>query len=139
MGRMNTGRILLGGIVAGIVLNGLDFVMQTYLFAEDHQDMIQRLGLNPADAEAAAPTWIVVDFALGLLTVFTYAAIRPRFGPGPRTAMVGSVTIWAAITAVMSGFVAMGIFTQPAFIKHSAAHLVAAVLAGLAGAAIYKE
>jgi hypothetical protein len=136
---MNTGRILLGGIVAGIVMNGLDFVVNTYLVAEEGRDMVQRLGLDQTVVDASAPTWIVVDFALGLLLVFTYAAIRPRFGAGPKTAVVASVTIWAAITAVLSGFVAMGIFTPPAFMKHAALYLVTATLAGLAGAAIYRE
>jgi hypothetical protein len=139
MGRMNTGRILLGGIVAGIVFNALDFVMQMYVFAEDGRDMIQRLNLDPAVAEASAPTWIVVNLALGLLMVFTYAAIRPRFGPGPKTAIVASMTIWAAITAVLSGFTAIGIFTPPAFMKHAAIYVVTSAIAALAGAAVYKE
>jgi hypothetical protein len=136
---MNTGRILLGGIVAGIVFNALDFVMQTYVFAEESRDMIQRLNLDPAVAEASAPTWIVVNFAMSLLMVFVYAAIRPRFGAGPKTAIVASITIWAAATAVLSGFAAIGIFTPPAFMKHAAVYLVTSTIAGLAGASVYKE
>jgi hypothetical protein len=27
--------------------------------------------------------YIVMDFVVGILTVWLYAAIRPRYGPGP--------------------------------------------------------
>ena len=31
---------------------------------------------------------------MGLLLVWLYAAIRPRFGPGPRTATYAALVVW---------------------------------------------
>jgi hypothetical protein len=137
--RMNTGRILLGGLVAGVVANAIDYVSNEYVLAEGNNELMQRLGLNVDTVNASMSTWIAVDFVLGLLLVFTYAAMRPRFGPGPKTALVSSLTIWIGIAAVVAGFTAMGIFTQPMFMKGALLNGVALVAAGLAGAAIYKE
>ena len=141
MGRINTGKVILGGLAAGVVANLLDYVVQGMLMAEEATANAQRLGLNMQHLNSSSMmiTWIVIDFIYGLIIAFTYAAIRPRFGPGPKTAVVASVTIWAAITAVMSGFVAIGIFASPTFMKHAAMHLAIAVIVGLVGAAIYKE
>jgi len=139
MGRINIGRLLAGGLVAGIVGNVLHYVMTTYLMEAEGTDMIQRLNLSQFAVQGSAVTWIVVDFIWGLLLVFAYAAMRPRFGPGPGTAAISSITLWAAVASVFAGLMAMGIYTQQAFIKESALNLVVALAAGLAGAYIYKE
>jgi hypothetical protein len=139
MSRINIGRLFLGGLVAGVVANALDYVTNMYLMKEEMDDMVQRLNLVPETVDASFRTWIVVDFILGLLLVFTYAGFRPRFGPGPKTAVVASVTVWAAASAMVAGFAAMGLFTEQAFIKGAALTLVTSVVAGLVGASLYKE
>jgi len=139
MGRINTARLLLGGIVAGVIANGLDYVTNAILMKTEMDDMITRLNLDRTVVEGAFVTWIVVDFVWGILLVFAYAAMRTRFGPGPKTAVVSGVTLWLAVCAVFAGLSAMGIFTQEAFLKNSGLSLITVLLASLAGAAIYKE
>lgn len=139
MGRINTGRVLLGGLVAGIVANVLDFVINAYLMAEEGADMAQRLNLNRAALDSSLMVWVVVDVLWGVLLVFAYAAMRPRFGAGPRTALIAAFTLWFGVCIMFAGLTAMGIFTQPAFLKYSALTLVSAVAACVAGAALYKE
>ncbi len=139
MSRINLGRVLIGGLVAGVVANVFDFVFNTYLLVDESADMASRLNLNSARVQASLTTWIVVDFVWGLLLVFTYAAIRPRFGPGPKTAAIGGITIWLAVTVTFAGLMSMGVFTQAAYLKSSVLYLVSAIAASLAGAALYKE
>jgi hypothetical protein len=139
MGRINVGRIIIGGLVAGIIANTLDFVINNYLMASEGAEMIQRLNLKADQVAASMWTWIVVDFVIGLLMVFTYAAMRPRFGPGPRTAVVAGLCYWVVVGAIFAGLTAMGLYTEQAFIKSSALSLVATLVPVLAGAAIYKE
>ena len=139
MGRINAGRVLLGGLVAGVVANALDYVINAYLMEEEGADMAQRLNLSQAALDSSMTVWIVVDFLWGLLLVFAYAAIRPRFGAGPKTAMIAAFTLWFGVCIMFAGLTSMGIFTQPAFLKYSALTLVSAVAACLAGAAVYKE
>ena len=139
MSRINVGRLILGGIVAGVVSNALDFVINNYLMVEEGTDMMQRLNLSSEKMAASIPVWIVVDFLWGLLLVWVYVGFRPRFGPGPKTASLSGLTLWLAVCVIFAGLTAMGIYTQQAYIKSSALMLVSTLLSSLAGAAVYKE
>jgi hypothetical protein len=139
VGRINTGRVVLGGLVAGVVANALDFVINAFLMKEEGADMAQRLNLSQAALDSSLPVWIGVDFIWGLLLVFTYAAFRPRFGPGPKTAAISGFTLWFAVCIMFGGLMSMGIFTTPGFIKASGLTLISALSASLAGAALYQE
>ena len=101
--------------------------------------MVQRLNLSAANIEASVMTWVIVDVIWGLLLVFTYAGFRPRFGPGPRTAVIAGVTIWLAVCAVFAGLMSMGVYTQQAYIKSSVLTLANTLVASLAGAYFYRE
>lgn len=139
MSGINLVRVLLGGIVAGIVANAGDFVAQNYLLASDGEELAQRLNLDPAKLQASATTWMVVDLIYGILLVFAYAAMRPRFGPGPRTAVISTLTVYLAITVILAGFLSMGMFVPDAFMRSAGVQLIIALGAGIAGAAVYKE
>ena len=84
-------------------------------------------------------TWVVVDFVYVTLIVWTYAAIRPRFGPGPGTSIRAGVVLWAAVSAVLFGFQSMGIFTPDSFFKSAGLSLATTLMASLAGARVYRE
>ena len=139
MSGINLSRVVVGGLVAGVVANALDFAINTYLMADEMADMAQRLNLNMAAVEASTTTWIIVDFVWGLLLVFAYAAMRPRFGPGPKTAAISGLTLWFGVTAVFAGLMAMGLYTQQAYIKSSALALVSTLIPSLVGGYLYKE
>jgi hypothetical protein len=46
--RINIGRVVIGGLVAGIVLNALDMVVGMFVLADDMKAMVARLNLDPA-------------------------------------------------------------------------------------------
>lgn len=139
MSRINVGRLVIGGLAAGVLANALDFVINKYLLANEMTEMVQRLNLRIDLVEGSAATWIGVDFIYGMLLVFTYAAMRPRFGPGPTTAVIAGLCYWLAIGAIFAGLTAMGLYTHLAFIKNLALSLVSTLVPALVGAAIYKE
>jgi hypothetical protein len=139
MAGINIGRVILGGIAAGIVANAGDYVINEYLLKEDMSNLATRLGLDQGAMESSMVTWIVVDFLYGLLIAFTYAAIRPRFGPGPATACLAGLLLFLSITVVLVGFMSMGIFVQDAFMRSAALSLVVTLAASLVAGAIYKE
>ena len=138
---INTGKIVAGGLVAGVVANAFDFVTNTYILGADMQAWAASHNIDPATltSGAVAGTWVVVDFIYGLLLVFTYAAIRPRFGPGVRTAIIAGLVVFLAPTIVLFGFTQMGMLTMPMFVKGTIGAIVATLAASVAGAAIYKE
>jgi hypothetical protein len=98
MSGINVGRVIVGGLAAGFVANVFDFIITPYLLANELAGTIARLNLNAAAIESSVWAFVIVDFIWGLLLVFTYAAIRPRFGPGPKTAIISGVLPWIAIS-----------------------------------------
>jgi hypothetical protein len=77
---------------------------------------------------------------LGLVGVFLYAAIRPRYGPGPRTALIAAAVLW------LSGFAPMlihlarsGILTANRLVVVLPWSAAEVCVACLAGAWVYRE
>jgi len=141
MTSINVGKVVVGGLVAGVVGNVIDFVTNTFVLAADWTAFAPTRNLDPA-ALTAGPvvaTFIVVDFIFGLLLVWTYAAMRPRFGPGPKTAIAAGIVLFLAPTVVLLGFTQMGLMTMAMYVKGSLCALISTLAASLAGAAVYKE
>lgn len=141
MTRINYGRVILAGLIAGVVLNVGDFIINGVLLTADMDLLRQRLNLDPA-VIAGAPamtTWAIVDLLLGILIVWNYAAIRPRLGPGPSTAMAAGFVPFAAVTLIIIGFTQMGIFVMTSTVKNSLLWLVNIMAASLVGGMLYKE
>jgi len=138
---INTGRVVAGGLVAGVVANAIDFVNNTYVLGADMQAWAASHNIDQATltSGAVAGTWVAVDFIYGLLIVFTYAAIRPRFGPGVTTAIIAGLVMFLAPTIVLFGFTQMGMLTMPMFVKGAIGAIVSSLAAAVAGAAVYKE
>jgi hypothetical protein len=138
---INTGKVVAGGLVAGVVANAIDFVTNTYVLAADWQGWASAHNVDPATltSGAVAGTWTAVDFVYGLLLVFTYAAIRPRFGAGVKTAIIAGLVLFLAPTIVLAGFTQMGMLTPAMYVKGTIGGIVSTLAASVAGAAIYKE
>jgi len=141
MTSINTGKVVAGGLLAGLVANAFDFVTNTYVLASDWAALARAHNMDPAAMTSAstAGTWIAVDFVFGILLVLTYAAIRPRFGAGVKTAIYAGLLVYIAPTLVLFGFTMMGLLTMTLFVKGSATSIVSILAASVAGASIYKE
>jgi hypothetical protein len=101
----------------------------------------EAVSLNPALAgKTISPVgWIVFDFLGGILLVWLYAAIRPRFGPGPRTALLAGFMLWLITCLVFSSFVFMGLFSLALVATSGFFGLVAALAGGYVGGWLYRE
>lgn len=141
MAAINTGKVIVGGLLAGVVMNVCDMFTNMVLFKEDMMAFVKKMGMDPAvmDSFASAVPWIIVDFVFGIILIWNYALVRPRLGPGPKTAMVSGLVVYLAVTSIMYGFTAMGLWEMGFFVKSSAVYLVTVMLASVAGAWAYKE
>ena len=141
MTRINTGKVIAGGLLAGLVFNIGDFLINTYLLAADYHTTLTRLGLNPAALEStdAILCWVIIDFLFGLLIIWNYAGIRPRFGPGPKTAILAGLPLYAAATLIVFGFASLGVFTMAIAVKGAVYSAVNTIVGSLAGAWLYSE
>jgi hypothetical protein len=140
MSGINTGKVITGGLVAGIVMNVLDFA-GNYVMRADFMANTTRLGLDPASMEStsAIATWVVIDLLMGITIIFAYAAIRPRFGAGPKTATIAALVMWFGVGLILFGMASMGMLDMPLFWKATAISLVNLIVSANAGAALYKE
>jgi len=132
---MNTKRILLAGLVAGLLFNILGMASA---LAFDLQAAFTRLGWEPAPG--AFPLHLSMRFGLGIASVFLYAAIRPRFGPGLKTAMIAGVYLWF-VGYLLTGILMteIGVFDLSQGFLLVIWGLIEAPLATSVGAWLYRE
>jgi hypothetical protein len=85
--------------------------------------------------------WFVVcDFLIGLWVLWLYAAIRPRYGAGPKTALCAGLAAWFALAFVVNvSQLPMGLFPSSIMYWNMIGWLVAGPLAAVAGASLYQE
>lgn len=144
MGKINWGRVILGGLLAGVVINIAEFLINGVILGQDWTAAMKVLGIDLEAAMQANPgmmaMFLVWGFIFGVIAVWLYAAIRPRFGPGPRTAACAGVVLWlAAYLGPMMSYSALGLWPMRLALIASALGLVELVLATVVGAWLYKE
>ena len=81
-----------------------------------------------------------VVFVTGFVLIWLYAAIRPRFGPGPRTAVIAGLTLWLIAWALMGLSLSLSdLVTARVALISALWGLFEVPLAALAGAWLYRE
>ena len=139
---MNTSKVVVGGIVAGIVINVIDFVSNTYILGARMKAESDAFKPGMADqmmTGSAIASYVIMDLVLGIALVWTYAAMRPRFGPGPRTAFFAAILFWLLALIFTAGFRQMGIMSAGLWWTFAFIGLVNFLLAAWAGAKVYTE
>lgn len=141
MGKVNMSRVILGGLVAGLVINIVEYLLHGVILAEQWKSVMGSLNRPATDPSGSQITsFLILGFVIGMFMVWLYAAIRPRYGAGPRTAVTAGVAVWiVGYLLAMVGPVVQGIYPGDLVIKAVAVGFVEAILAAVAGAAVYKE
>lgn len=139
---LNTGRVIGGGLLAGAIMNFIDFLVNgVWLMSrwtEEATALNARL-MDPSVATTSTIGWVITDFLFGILIVWAYAAMRPRFGPGAATAVKASLLVWGVSHIAYFAFVFLNMYSLSLIALVSAGGLVAALAGGYAGCAIYRE
>jgi hypothetical protein len=138
MGKINLGRVILGGLLAGLIISISEYVLNTYVMAADTSELLQRLGLAEIGTNQIVG-FIVLTFVLGIVMIWLYAAIRPRFGAGVKTAIIAAVVVW--IFGLLSGLsdVIVGLISAGTLVLPAVWGLVETIVAAVAGAWVYQE
>ena len=90
---IDNGRVIQGGLLAGLVINVISTVNNVVILGPK---LMASRHAGKFLLEPRFPfflSWIVAMFLLGLELVWLYAAVRPRFGPGPRTALTVGIVV----------------------------------------------
>lgn len=138
MGKINWTRVLLGGLLTGVIINAFEFFTNGVVLARDWEATMKALGR--AMTPAAFVVFVIWGFLAGISAIWLYAAARPRFGPGAKTAALTGFAFWIFAYALPTlGNLALGLFPKRLLVIGVLVGLVEVILASIAGAWLYKE
>ncbi|MEO8575963.1 MAG: hypothetical protein ABI556_04650, partial [Gemmatimonadales bacterium] len=141
---INNSKVLVGGLAAGVVMNLMDYVSNGIVFADRMraESNAFKPGLGDMMAQMDSKSiagYVIMDLVIGGLLVWTYAAMRPRFGPGMKTAVYVALAYWIFGSIVAVGYMQMGAMSRGLWLSFGAMYLVSLVIASTVGAWLYKE
>ena len=139
MQKISWNRVILGGLLAGLVINICEFLVDGLLLGDQWTASLKSLHRPPLDAHADA-AFMVWGFLVGVYALWLYASLRPRLGPGPKTAAFAGIAVWilSALLASISA-VAMRLFPRRLVAYDLVLTLVEMVAGTVIGAWLYKE
>ena len=140
MGKINIGRVVIAGLVAGIVADVLGYLVDGVMLAPQWAVGMQNLGHGAFPVSA----WIafnMLGLIGGIVTIWIYAGIRPRFGAGVGTAVRAGIVAWLLTNMIpnLSFMWVAQLFSRHLTVFTTAGGLVEIVVGTIAGAALYKE
>ena len=140
MGKINWGRVVLGGLLAGVVLNIVDWLFYGVMMKQELAAAMQALGKQPGAMDSLVPLFVTLDFVTGIALLWVYAAIRPRFGAGVKTAVIAGLAVWFFVGLLHAiGESPMGFMPQRLMVIGTCVALISIPVATVVGAYVYKE
>ncbi len=94
MGGISWTRVIAYGLVAGLVINVSGVVLKGVVLAEPLTIVMEELGRSGEMTSGDLVSWSLYGFALGIASLWMYAAMRPGFGEGARTVLYAGTAVW---------------------------------------------
>ena len=140
MGKINLGRVILGGIIAGVIINVVEGVMNGVILQPQWSAAAKAIGRSATMTTKQMVAFNLWGFAAGIIAVWLYAAIRPRFGAGLRTAIAAGAAVWLLAYAMKDAMMAfLHVFPLGLLLLVTAVGLVEVLIATSLGAYFYRE
>lgn len=134
--KINWARVLGCGVLAGVLWIIFGTIVTSVLARDFIALPHNRLG-------APTPGFVVLNIVADLLTgvsmLWLYAAIRPRYGAGAKTAAVAAFALWFMVGLEDAIWCSFGLFPARTIIPLIFGTLPALIIAALVGAKFYKE
>ena len=140
MGKMNWSRIILGGLFGSVVMMVLAILEMKTLQGPWLDAAIELLGpQTDSDWWRFISAMGVLCVVGGIMSVWLYAAIRPRFGPGPKTAAIVGLAVWLPTSTVDWFWASTGFVPSRGMMIPILAFLPILIAVAISGAWLYKE
>ena len=141
MGKINWIRVLIGGLIAGVVGNVLGFAAWWLLGRPSLSAALLALGRPMHETVGATVLMVVLGFLMGILAIWLYAAIRPRYGAGPGTAVLAGVAagLMTGVFPDIGWGLTLRLIPARVWAADAVVSLVVMVIATVLGAWVYKE
>ena len=139
---INTSKVVVGGLAAGVVANIVGYLGFGVMLGQRME--AEAVAVAPAlqgrgMSSGAITTNVIAGFVLGLLLVWLYAAMRPRFGPGLTTATYAALVVWICGGLFHLDWLVVGMMTTATFVLAALVGLAQVLLPAWLGAWLYKE
>ena len=126
---------MVGGLAAGLIVNVFEYGGHRVLLDAAWTAAFRALGKKPAGWS----TFIPANFEVGIIMVWLYARLRPRYGGGPKTALRSGLAVWVVFWVIpMMAMMPLDLFPNYLLFLVIALGLVDANLAVLLGAWLYE-
>ena len=136
---INWQRVVLGGLVAGLIINAVEFVLNGMILQKDWSEAMKAIGRPENVTVTQIAAFNATGFLIGIFAVWLYSAIRPRYGPGPQTAACAGAAVWT-IGYLLPSIAPMVLHILPGRLMAGIVVGFGEVLVGaVAGAWLYKE
>jgi hypothetical protein len=140
MGRTNWARVVVCGLFTGavtIIFGAVIFTLWGKGLAGDRLPV----GHPFAMLHAGWPVYLIIaiNLVLGITAIWIYAAIRPRYGAGPKTAALAGFAVWLILCLDDVFFLALGMLPASAMLAPLAGALLGIIIATELGAWLYRE
>ena len=135
-------RVVLGGLLAGLVMNIGEAALHAGILGGDTEAFYKTLNIPPPNPAQNLPFLVGLAFAMGIVSMWLYAAVYSYFRSRGKSVLVTGVMVWF-LAHVWSGvYMAAGyagVFTARLAWIPVAWGFFEATLAILAGSFLYKE
>ena len=133
---INWGRVVWAGLAAGLIVNAFEYGGHRVYLDDAWTAAFRVLGKTPTGWS----TFIPANFFIGILLVWLYARLRPRYGRGPKTALRSGLATWVVFWVIpLMAIVPMDLFPISLLAAAIALGVVDVGLAVLLGAWLYQE
>lgn len=140
MTKINTGRALLGGLVAAVIIDLIEGVMNGVVLKADWAAAMQALGRPGEVTGGAIAIYNVGGLLYGMIGVWLYSAFISRYGPGSVTAAKAGVVVWALASALPNiMMMPSGLIPSRLMMIGSLVDFIAILLGVTMGAILYRE
>ncbi len=140
MGQIDWRRVLLGGIVAGLIIDVVEWMLHGFVLGPQWRQVMAGLGRPFQETGLRMSFYVLLGLAYGIAAMWVYASIRPRYGAGPRTALYAGLGVWLLGYCLPTmSWVPMGLFPRRLLAIAMLVGLVEILVATLAGAWFYQE
>ena len=142
MPKITVSRTLLCGLVAGLVMNVGEAVLHARVLGQETEALYKTLNAPAPNPSHTIPVLVGTTFLMGIVTMWLYAAIYPRFQNRNKTAIIAGLLVWFLAhvwSGVYLGAGYSGIFPSKLAWIPVVWGLFEATLATLAAARLYPE
>jgi hypothetical protein len=142
MSKINKPRVLLGGLLAGLVMNVGEAALHAGVLGKETEALYKTWNFPLPNPAQTIPLLVGTTFLMGIVSIWLYAAILPHFETRTKTVLIASIAIWLLMHVWSGVYVSAGysgIFTYKLAWFPVYWGLLEATLAVFAGALIYRE